>query len=641
MMSSFRRFASSPFGVAVFAIIIIAFIVTLYEGKSGLNGISSGGSIANVGSVSITDTEATRRVQNQMETARQQDPTVDLPGFVRAGGVERTVEQLINGLMLEQFARSQGLFASKRLVDGMIASIAAFNGPDGKFDRNTYLTLLQQRKIPEAQLRADFAREAVTKALLIPVSGGARMPLGIAQTYATLLLEQREGQVGFVPTQAFVSATPLSDADIAAFYKTNIAAYTVPERRIIKYATFDRSRFDGKIVPTDAEVAAAYSADAAKYAARENRGFTQLIVLDKSDADRLYDRVKGGLPIADAAKSLGLEALSVAPTDKAAFAKQTSGPVADAAFAAPRGTIAALAQSGLGYHIVRVDTVQAIAARSVAEARPEIVAALTKTKTDAAITDLLGKIDDDIGGGSTFDEVAKTYALTATETPPITSTGTAPETATYALPDAVKPLLRDAFQAESGDDAQVGSLPNGTGYVLYHMDRVIPAAPKPLATVKQQVAADATTARAYAAARKIADGIVGKVKGGTTFAQALSGAGVALPAPKPAGGQRLAIAQGGDKVPAPVKALFALAPNRATILPAPGRGGWYIVYLARIIPGDPKAAAAYIPGTQQQLSQLQGEEYAAQFANALRPLVGVSRNDAAVAALKRSLSGAQ
>ena len=448
-----------------------------------------------------------------MEAARQQDPTLDMPGFVRAGGVERTVDQLITGMTLEQFAKSQGLFASKRLVDGMIASIAAFNGPDGKFDRNTFLALLQQRKIPEAQLRSDFAREAVTKALLIPVSGGARMPLGIAQSYATLLLEQREGFVGLVPTQAFLSAAPLSDGEVNAFYQRNIAAYTVPERRIIKYATFDRTRFDGKIVPTDAEIAAAYKADAPKYAARENRAFTQLVVLDKADAERLHERVSKGMPIADAAKTLGLEALDVKPVDRPAFARQTSDAVANAAFTTPRGQIAPLAQSGLGYHIIRVDTVQGIAARSVDQARPEIVAALTKTKTDAAVSDLLAKIDDDIGGGATFDEVAKKYALTPTQTPPLTAGGQVPDQPGFVLPTAVKPLLRDAFQAESGDDPQVGSLPDGTGYVLYHMDRVIPAAPKPLGAIRQQVATDAAIARAYAAARKTADTIVAKVQG--------------------------------------------------------------------------------------------------------------------------------
>ena len=38
MMTFFRRFATSPVGLAVFAVILIAFVVTLYEGDSMFGG---------------------------------------------------------------------------------------------------------------------------------------------------------------------------------------------------------------------------------------------------------------------------------------------------------------------------------------------------------------------------------------------------------------------------------------------------------------------------------------------------------------------------------------------------------------------------------------------------------------------------
>lgn len=638
MLSFFRNFAKKPLGLAIFALVVIAFIVTLYEGNSMFGGgAGTGGAIAKVGDASVSEAEAVRRAQTQLENARQQNAELDMAAFVARGGAEQTIEQMINGRAMEIFAAQNGIVASRKLVDGAIASIAAFNGPNGQFDRATYLNILSQRRIPENQLREDFGREAVTKMLLVPVAGGTKVPAALVQPYASLLLETRAGQIGVVPTAAFATNTPLSDAELNEFYKRNIARYTVPERRIINVAQFDRTRFAGTAVPSEAEVAAAYKAQAAKYAGRELRGLTQIIVQQQAGAEALLIKIRSGTSMADAAKSLGLEALAVPATDKEAFSKLTGSRVADAAFAAAKGGFAALARSGLGFHVVRVDTITTVAGRSVEQARGEIVPELSKVKTDEALADMVAKIEDDINSGAAFADVVKKFGLSAASTPAITAAGIAPDAPAFKLPAELQPLLRDAFQADSGDDPQVASIGNGTAYVLYHMDRIIPSAPKPLVQIRDQVVADAQMNRAVRSAKRTADAIAAGVNKGASFAQGLAAAKLA--APRPAGGRRLEMAQAPEKVPAPIALMFGMIEKRAKVLAAPDGAGWFIVYLDKIVPGDPQQAAPLVAATQQQLARIISEEYVAQFASAIRAQVGVKRNDAAVAAFKRSLTG--
>ncbi len=640
MMTAFRRFAGSPIGLAVFAVILIAFVVTLYEGKSAFGGrIGSGGGLASVGGVGIGETDARRRVQNQLDAARQQKPEIDMAGFVADGGADQTIEQMINAEALAQFAAANGLIASRKLVDGAIASVPAFNGPDGKFDRTAFLAILSQRKIPEAQVRTDFEREAITRMLLGPVAGGGRVPTAMVLPYASLMLEVRQGQIGVVPSAAFASNTPVSDGELNAFYKRNIARYTVPERRVIKLAQFDRTRFEASATPSEAEVAGAYKAAAGKYAGRELRAFTQVIVPAQRDAAALLAKVRAGARIDEAAKALGLEALAVPANDKAAFAKLTGPRVADAAFAAAKGGFSAVEQSGLGYHVVRVDSVTEAAQTTLAQARPAIVAELVKTKTDEALADFITKVEDEINGGATFDEVAQKYGMAATATPAITASGIAPNAPDFKLPAELQPLLRDAFQADPGDDPQIASIGRGTSYALYHMDRVIPAAPMPLGDIRGRVGADVQVYRAATAAKRVADAIAAKVNGGTTFAQALAGAGIALPAPKPAGGRRIDIAQAKEKVPPPLALMFGMVERSAKVLAVPQGAGWFIVYLDRITPGDARVAPPLIEATQKQLAGVVGNEYVEQFAAAARARVGVTRNPSALAAFKKSLTG--
>ena len=294
MMSFFRRFAKSPLGLGVFALVIVAFIVTLYEGQGAMTDLTGGGGIATIGGDRITEAEMARRVQNDLEAERRAVPTLDMTQYIAAGGVERSIDLAVNGRALEEFARSQGMVASDKLVDGAIASIPAFAGPTGQFDRQTYLQLLSARKVTEKQLREDLAREALVKALVVPASAAARVPVNLVVPYAALLLEARSGNVATLPSSVFADTADVADAEVRAFYTRNQPRYTIPERRVVRYAAFDRMRFAAASIPTDAEVQRAFDANAGQYAARERRAFTQLIAPTQAVASDIAGKVRGG-----------------------------------------------------------------------------------------------------------------------------------------------------------------------------------------------------------------------------------------------------------------------------------------------------------------------------------------------------------
>lgn len=640
MISFFRRALSSWIVIALLVLIAIAFIVTGIGTPTGLGDLGgTGKSLAKVGSARIEEAEATGRIQTQLEAARQANPGLDMTAFVAQGGLDQTIDQMINGRALEIYAKEGGLVASKRLVDGAIAGIPAFQGPTGKFDRAAFLNLLSQRKLTERQVREDFAREAVTRALLIPVTGVARPTTGLVAPYAQLLLEARSGEIAVVPSSAFAGTTPPSQQELSTFYTRNIARYTVPERRVVRYATFDRASLATGLTLTDAEIADYYRKNAATYAGREQRSLSQVIVPTQAAADALAARVRGGQPIAAAAQAAGLEALNIPAVDRAAFTRQTSEPVAAAAFAAAKGSVAAIARSGLGFHVIHVDDIRSVAARPLVEARQEIIPIVTGRKADEAIANLVAQVEDDIADGATFDEVAKKHGLSAATTPPVTAGGIAPDIAGFKVAPDFGPMLRDAFQAATDDDAAVATLGDNR-YALYDLDRIVPAAPRPLAQIRAQVLADATQDRGARAAKRAADGIVAAVNKGTPLAEALSTSGAKLEAPRPAGARRLDIARSQTPVPPPVALMFGMVEGRAKVLPLPGRQGWYVVHLTKIDRGDPRQAGPLIAATQAQLARVVGDEYAGQFVEAIKKTVGVTRNDAAIAALKRTLTGA-
>jgi peptidyl-prolyl cis-trans isomerase D len=641
MIAFFRRALSSWLVLGLLGLIMVAFIIT------GVGSPGAGGGVAlfndwaaKAGSVKITPEEVEARVKSQLQAARQQNQGLEMPAFVAQGGLDNTLDQMLNSRALELFALRHDMAASRRLVDSEIATIQAFRGPTGSFDRATFLNAIGQAGLTEQQVREDIARDKLVSALIIPAQGGARASMKMSTLYASLLLESRAGEIAAIPGAAIAKPAPPSEAELNQFYTRNAIRYTVPETRTVKYALFDRSRFAQTVQVSDADVAAAYKADAGKYVGKETRVFTQAVFADQQAAQAVVAKTRSGTPIAVAAKASGVDAVTLAPQDEGAFAGLTSSAAAKAAFAAAIGAVLDPQKTPFGWNVIRLDSINASNTQALASVRPQLVEQIKARKMDGALADLVTKLEDAVADGGTFDDVAKANGLTVVSTPAITASGVAPDNPGFQRDSAILPILKDAFQAAPDDEASVVTLVPGTAYAFYDLISLNNAAPRPLAAIRTQVVADFQADRASKVARQIADAIAGKVNSGTSLADAVASAGVTLPPARPISARRIDLAQGGAQVPPPVALMFSMAKGKAKVLAMENNQGWFVVNLKSTTPGDAKTLPGLTERTQQEMSATLGDEYVAQMANAVRKDVGVERNANVIGALKRRLTGA-
>ncbi len=636
MIGFIRKYLTSWLVLALFGLILLAFMLGDFSsGKGGLGAASGGSSrVAKIGSQEVTSQDVINRVQAEFETARQQRPGLTIAEFDAQGGIDGTIDRLINSRTIIAFAQKHGMVISERLIDSDIAKTSAFYGVTGKFNRDAYLRVIGDRRLSEADHRLDVKASMIADQLVAASSGASRAPKEVLIPYASLMLERRFGGASFVETSRYTGAAP-TDAEIKTFYDRNLARYTVPETRVARYALFDRSQFAGKVAATDADIDAAYKKDAAKYAASEKRILTQVIVPTEATAKALTGKVRGGSSITDAAKAAGLEATTLDPQDKKAFAGLASAAAADAAFSAAKGAVTEPQKSGLGWHVIRVDSVASIAGKSLAQVRSEIEPALTKRKVEEALADMIVRIEDSIADGATFEDVVKAEGLTVATTPAVTQSGIAPGDRAFKPSADLPAIMKDAFQSEQDDDASVVVIMPGERDAVVKLDRIIPAAPKPLAQIRDQVAADAQTDRAARAARKVANDLVAKVNAGTKFAEAVKAAGLASVVPIT--GQRLDMAQAGDKAPAPLKALFDLSRGKARAIEAPDGKGYAIIALERLEAGDAKARPDILAATEGELSRIIGDEYTQQLLTAMKADLEIQRDQSAINQVKKAL----
>ena len=640
MLSIFRHGIASKLMLGILGIGLFAIVITGFgtDGMGGLGGAQGGGSqtLARIGGETVTSTEVTDQVNRQLARAREQQPELDMGTFLRSGAYEEIIRQLIDRKAMLAFADDQGMAASKRAVDAEIASIPAFRNLAGQFDRQTFLAALAQEKISEEQLRRDLAASLIQRQLLVPVAAAARVPQALALQYASLLLEQRSGAVGVVPAAAMGAGREPTNGEVAAFYRENQARYTIPERRVLRYALVGPEQVAAAAQPTEAEIQAAYNAAQDRYGAKEMRTLSQVIVSDQARAQALAAKAAAGTPFAQAA---GPDVIDLGEQTQAEFARTASPEVAAAAFRLPaRGTTAPI-RSPLGWHVVHVQAVNRRAATPLAAVRADLAAQIAQRKQSEALGDLIGRIEDALGEGSSFEEVARANRLPVQETPPITAAGAQPGVPGFRLAPEVAPLLKAGFDMSPDEDPIVETIAQGQRFAILAVSRVIPAAPPPLAQIAPIVRADLVRKRAADRAKAVATALVAKINAGVPAAQAFAQADVKLPPPQTVNARRLDIARPNQPVPPPLAMLFSLPRGKARILATPNGEGWFVVHLQNIVPGDARTSPQLVQATRQQFQQFIGEEYATQFTRAIQQQLEVERDEEAIAALKRQLMG--
>lgn len=651
MLTFLRRVLFSTVGKIIALLLLVVIAVAFALGDiTNLGGGGGGpaGALVQVGSRKVTERELQERLKDALDRARQEQPALDMTQFVAMGGFDQVLDDLVNRTVLEEYANEHSMAVSKAAIDGEIAGAPGFADPvTGKFSQRAFDQFLAQQRITADQVRADIRQGTLARWVVGPAVGVTRGATHVANQlalpYASQLLERRKGSVGYIPVTAIAAGPAPTDAELTAFYTRNRTRYTLPERRVIRYAVVRPDQFAESAKATEAEIAAAYKQDAAKYAASTKRTLAQVIVADQNAANALAAKVKGGEAIAAAAQGAGLQPSTIADAQKDSFARASSPQIAEAAFAAAQGGVVGPMRSPLGWHIVRVEKVEQIPAKTLDQVRGEIATAVTQRKEAEALTNLRTKIDTAIVGNATFDEAVADAKLKAEVSQPVFGDGRtqqAAEATTPTPPDpAMAAIAQAAFAMEVNDDAQLIPLGQDGSFALIKPDRVIAAAPRPLAEIRETVAAGFIRDRQLQAARKAAIAVLADINKGTPIADAIKKTGLAVPAPQPLDAVRGQLAQSGMQVPPPVRLMFTIAAKKAKMTEAPNGGGYWVVWLDEIQPGDASSNKELVAQTRNGLTQVVGAEYLEQFVAAARKSVGVKRDDAAIAKLKAQLGG--
>ena len=311
MLTFFRRVSKSKVGTWIMALVVVAImggfaLADISNFGSGTLGFGmSSGTLATTGGQEVTERDMSDAMQRRLQQARQQDPNADYPSIMSDFGP--ILEDIINERSLLAFSDKYGFPISKRLIDAEIAQIPGAKGLNGQVTDQSYRAFLAQQRLSDAQLRQVLAGALAQRYLLTPVAAAARVPLGVATPYTSMLLEQRDGEAAVIPIDAFKAGLQPTDAQLQQYYTANRQRYMIPEQRTLRIARIGPEQVTG-VAASDQEIMAYYNANQATYAPSDTRSLSQVVVPDQATANAIAQRAKAGATLAASAAPAGANA---------------------------------------------------------------------------------------------------------------------------------------------------------------------------------------------------------------------------------------------------------------------------------------------------------------------------------------------
>ena len=642
MINFFRSFFQSKLGLGLtigfLVLIALAFAAGDIGNTGTFGGLSGTNSVAVVGEEDVTTAELRESTNNALRQVQDQDPTLTMEGFLENGGLMQVLDSMLDRVSVSEFGRMLGLRAGDNLINSEIQMIPAFRGPDGNFSEDAYRAAIRGQGLTDKIVREDLSAGLIAKQVLVPAVFGSKIPDAILKRYVSQLKERREGSIGLVPAAAYAPEGDPTDKQLQAYYKANRDDFQRPERRKIRYAEFGIDAIGDRAKPTDAEIRERYKKNATAYSAREERTFTQLIVPTKQAAESFVKQIADGASIDQVASQAGLETASVGPVTKEDFARSVNSAVADAAFAASDGSIATVARSPLGYHVIRVDSVKRTAARSLDQARSEIEEELRAEKQRVAINEFAAEIEERLNKGESLGDIADSLKLNVETTQPLVQSGAVFDGQQgERAPDMVMPLVATAFQMQEGKP-QIAEVRPGEAFVLFEAADIAPAATPPLKDIREEVVNGWKLAEGAKEAKKAADRILKRMADGSTLAQAVRAEKKPLPPVQPISLTREQLMQQPGNPP--IALMFAMSAGSAKRLEAGQGMGYFLVDLDKITAGKVEKDDPLIKQAATGYGNILSRELGDQLRIAIRKEVGVERNPDAIETVRRDLSGA-
>ena len=485
---------------------------------------------AEAGGQKISIQEARNAWLRQESQLQQSFGGADIPAVMREGFQSQVLEGLIRNALMTERTHDLGYRVTDADLQQAIREIPQFQ-IEGKYSPDAAKAALAQSGYSvdqfADQMRSDLRRQQLENGIRATNFLTPRE----AEQLRALENEQREVRYAVLPVEKFPGPA-IDDAAVQAYYKAHQAEFMTPESAHLQYAELRLDQLASQMTVTDEDLHKAYDKNKSSYVVPERRHARHILIAatkdaaaDKKLADDVYAQAKSGKDFAQLAKQYSKDPGSAQNGGDLGWVDRTTLPpeFTDALYSMSAGDIHSPVKTQYGYHIIKLDEVEAGKTKTFEEARPELESEVRKNLA----TDHFGDIQEQLQSrleqpGADLDALAKEFKLQTGDVPQfLRGTGGAPLGAAPQLED----LVFGDSQVATGRIGGPVLLGDDRLVLVKVLDRKKPEA-KPLAEVHDTIVAALKKQNGSDAALKAAEGAKAKLEGGASFDDVVKELGV-------------------------------------------------------------------------------------------------------------------
>ena len=367
-------------------------------------------------------TETVRRAWQQRQSQLQQMLRDELPPDMVKTQQASLLDQFVQESLLKQRAERFGYRVSDQELAQRVMEYPQFQ-VDGKFSKDRYNALVRSSGLTETQfeeqlqngLLIDQLRNAVIESAFVA-------PYELDRRYA-MEKQEREIDYALIPASAFEASTSITDEQVQKWYDENKENYLLPETVNLQYVELTRERAESSIEVTEQALKDYYEQVKDRFTSQERRHGRHILItvgdgMDdaaaRKKAEELTAQVKGGADFAQLAKENSKDPGSAQQGGDLGWAQRGMfvGPFEDALFGMTVGEIRGPVKTDFGYHVLKLDEVEAGHVKTFDEARAEVEADFRKDRAQNIFYDESQKLADQAFSALTeLDSVAKALNL--------------------------------------------------------------------------------------------------------------------------------------------------------------------------------------------------------------------------------------
>ncbi len=416
MLQTIRDKISGVVAIAFLGAIAVVFVFWGIDFQTGAQTFA-----AKVGGENISG-DTVRRAWQQRQSQLQQMLRDELPPDMIKSQQTMLLDQFVQQELLKQRAQRYGYRVSDQELAQRVMEYPQFQ-VDGKFSKDRYNALLRSSGLTETGFEAELQEGLLIDQLRNAVVESAFVvPYELDRRYA---MEKQEREIDYVliPTASFADAVTITDEQVQLWYNENQANYLLPETVDLQYVELTRERAEAGIEVTEQALKDFYERVKERFTTQERRHGRHILITigdgvddaaAKKKAEEFTAQAKGGADFAQLAKDNSKDPGSAVQGGDLGWAQRGMfvGPFEDALFAMAVGEIRGPVKSDFGYHVLKLDEVEAGHVKTFEEARAEVESDYRKERAQTIFYDESQKLADQAFSALTeLDSVAKTMNL--------------------------------------------------------------------------------------------------------------------------------------------------------------------------------------------------------------------------------------